>query len=799
MSCLNVEDRERAYSCVIGLKLKATEANEEKLTQINFIATNTARTWDGEAWSGTWDGETWSGTKSPTRNPAAIALEILTSDTHPASRYSDQEIDLDSFGAFYEYCEANNIYFDYTITQSQKKDATLALIANVCNVAFYIDIYGRRSVAIDQVQQAPIAIYNPQNIISLTNKKTFSRRVDALRIKYINSANDTYKETTYTVTRLENGEPVTINEDSIIKEVDATGITTYDQVVKYGRRLMAADELRQITTSIRIGGEGVYYTPFAKIGIQDPSLTVKTEDTIIDSVEYESGYLTKIHLKNPVTFDPEKNYGVIINMITDTRAYPLALRVTGSGTTTELTVTDTYLQIEDVQPAENNIVAFGELDDDNAFTQIMHEYIITRIARATNGFTLDLQEYNAAMYDSGTIPAYKPLASNTPTLSKQEIPIDAVTTQQLEERMDSANGDSAQAAIDTINNGFRFSSVYQLRNPDLTLEEVIARMDEDRLKSHAGISISEEEILLQVENTELALRGLISVQAGAVTALVEGGGASGHLALSIELPAMIDATTRAAFIEASTAEKVNNVYALVANTEYYGIKPAATASQIKALWDDAISAGLLASQLDLSATQIKLSADNVYIDGDVIVNDDNKIKAALIDVENLLASDIAVKEGGVIHSENYNGTIDEETGNLNLNGNKGWAIDSAGQSQFDRSYIDYANLRNSYFSGILSCQGIKASNSKYQSNINVKAGEILKCANFIINNAFYSGGNYFNIQSVTMLPVSGIYNNQEIKYLTATIQTTGTTIVRSHASLTFYDSSQNVIATSLTY
>ena len=93
VDCLNVEDKERAYSCIAGFKLTATTNNEKKLTQINIIATSTARTWDGSA---------WSETKAPTRNPAAIALEIYTSDIHPASRYTDEEIDLDAFGALYE-------------------------------------------------------------------------------------------------------------------------------------------------------------------------------------------------------------------------------------------------------------------------------------------------------------------------------------------------------------------------------------------------------------------------------------------------------------------------------------------------------------------------------------------------------------------------------------------------------------------------------------------------------------------------------------------------------------------------
>ena len=503
VDCSNVEQRERSLSCVIGLKLKATKNNEGKLTQFNFIATSTARTWNGSA---------WSDTKAPTRNPAAIALEILTSDTHPASRYDDSEIDLDAFGALYEYCENNGLKFDYVITQNQKKDATLQIIADVCGCAFYKDIYGRRSVAIDQAQENAVAVYNPQNIISLTNKKTFARRVDALRIRYIDSANDTYKENTYTVTRLENGQPVTIDENSIIKEINATGITTFEQVVKYGRRLMAIDELRPVTTTLKIGAEGVYFTPYAKIAIQDPSINRDAQDAVIKEVVYQFGFLKKIILQNPVTFtDPLKSYGIIINTVTASGAVPLALKVEGEGTTRELVLTDDYTAIATVQPAAGNVASFGELDVNGNFTKITHEFVITRIARTDGGFNLELQEYNEAIYNPGTIPAYKPIVNNTPTPSAEEIPPELMTAQEVEAIAASVATPSIQEAIDTIQSGYRFTNIYNVRPVTDTLEEIVARMDDEARDRSASISISEDEILLQVQYMERELVGLIDI------------------------------------------------------------------------------------------------------------------------------------------------------------------------------------------------------------------------------------------------------------------------------------------------
>lgn len=723
VDCLNVEDKERACSCIAGFKLTATTNNEKKLTQINIIATSTARTWDGSA---------WSETKAPTRNPAAIALEIYTSDIHPASRYADEEIDLDAFGALYEYCENNDIYFDDLITQAQKKDAEIQRIADVCGCAFYKDIYGRISVAIDKAQANAIAVYNPQNIISLTNKKTFARRVDALRIKYIDSTNDTYKQNTYTVTRLENGQPVTIEENSIIKEIEVKGITTQAQVVKYARRLMAIDELRPITTTLKIGAEGVYFTPYAKIGIQDPSINRDAQDAVVASVTYKSGLLKKITLKNPVTFtDPLKQYGVIINTVNANGAVPIALKVNGTGTTRELEVITKYTAAETYQPGANNVVSFGELDENGEFTKITHEYIIIRIARTDGGFNLDLQEYNEAIYDAGLIPAYKPLVNNTPKPAAGEIPANSVTHEELDKVVTAVNSDAVQAAVDTTIKGVRFTNVYKVRPVEMSLEEIVAKMDADARNASASISISEDEILLKVEDLDeqqrafigltksqiLAqvddmaqeLTGLISVQAGAVTALVEGGGATGQMSLSLELPVIIDADTRAKFVQASTEEKVAAVYAQLEGTSgagiRYAIKGNASNAAVKALWDDAVAGALIASQIDLSATQIHINAQNVQIDGETIINNAKKIKAALIDVDNILTKNITIKDQGVLHSSNYNGTIDAN-GNITSYGSLGWAIDHAGKSDFVNINATGGTFSKVSVSGFIGASGL---------------------------------------------------------------------------------------------
>ena len=740
--CKIVEDRERAFCTILGLKLKAKKINEDKLKKINIVTQGIARTWNGTA---------WSATKTATRNPAAWVLEIETSPSHPASRRADSELDLESLGEYYEHCESNGYKFDWTITQNTKKDDVLNYIMEATGACIYYDIYGRRAIAIDRPQENALAVYNPQNIINIQNKKTFGRRMDGLRIKYINSKGDLYQEDTYLVMR----EGQTLNQDSLIKDITVTGITTFEHIVKYARRLMAIEVLRPKTTIIEAGNEGIFYTPFSKILVQDDSLKIGIgKGFTIRDCEWRSGLLKKIYTNEPLTFDPAKTYGIIANCFTADGVKPVSIKVSGTGTTHELTVNTQIRASADTKPEAGNIFSFGELDNDGEFTKVTTEYIISQIKRSEKGFNLEVVNYNEAIYDSGTIPDYKSNITERKTAEKKGIPADTVTHAEMEETektaIDAANeaaavvthgvhftqvhkikdihgiGDtieSLRAALDDVlrqaNNGISVTddkitlqvadseqktrALIELTNDriveavedmsenvysaiEILKNQIIAMVDDDARNAQAGISVTADKIVLQVEDKErniystieqtaeairtqivngdeqlqsnieqtaediiaqvsemrTELTGLIDVQAGAVTALVEGGGAQGQMSLSLELPVMIDATTRAKFVQAASEGEVSAVYATLAGTSgenvKYAIKGNASNAAVKALWDKAVAAALIASQIDLTATQIHINAQNVQIDGETIINNAKKIKAAMIDVDTLLGN-----------------------------------------------------------------------------------------------------------------------------------------------------------------
>lgn len=712
--CKIVEDRERAFCTILGLKLKATKINEDKLKKINIITQGVARTWNSV--SGAWSAE-----KTATRNPAAWALEVETSPSHPASRYDDSEIDLESFGEFYEYCEQQGYRFDWVITQNRKKDDILNYIMEATGACIYYDIYGRRAVAVDRPQENALAVYNPQNIISIQNKKTFGRRTDGLRIKYVSSKDDLFQEDTYLVMR----EGRTLNQDSIIKDMTVTGVTEYPHIVKYARRLMAVEVLRPKTTTVSVGNEGIFYTPYSKVLIQDDSLKIGIGKgfTIRECVWF-GGILKKIYTNEPLTFDGMKVYGIIVNCFSADGAKPVAVKVDGDGTTDELYVLTQIRASADYKPEAGNIFSFGELDTDGEFSKVTTEYLISNIKRSDKGFRLELVNYSEAVYDSGTIPAYRSNITQKSSGSGNTIPADSVTKQELSQavaeavgKIDPAGSGAAQEAANEVVHGVHFTNVHRIRDMELSLEEILAKIDSDAQDAAAGITVTEEEILLKVADTEKGLysaidmtkdeilatvadterelRAVLDVQSSAVTALVEGGGASGQMSLSLELPVMIDAATRAKFVQAASEAETAAVYARLDGTDYYSIKGNAGKAAVKNLWDKAVASALIASQIVLSADQINIAGKTIYTSGKTAslanaaqgnaektaasqrnemakklgyasyeamvaaaakgqtIIDGGYLRTALIEVEKLLAQSITLKQQGFIQSANY--------------------------------------------------------------------------------------------------------------------------------------------------
>lgn len=392
-----IDAPEAALSTLIGLKIKASQSNQDKLGKINVITSGVARTWSGSA---------WSAGKVPTRNPAAWLLEVLTSPTHLPSQVDDSEIDLDSFGALYDSCEDDSLFSDLVLSEGDAKATVFGRLCDICFSVLYKDIYGQISVINDAVRANAIAMLNTQNCISFENKKDLSRRVDGLKIRYINR-DAGYEEDTYLVMR----DGVTRGTETILRDMVVDGITTFAHVVRYARRVMAIESLRPKTVTAKVGKEGTYFTPLARVLVQHPSLKIGLGSAEVKTVISNSTHITGVVLYEPIEYqstDPD-GFGVIIQCVSETYSTQLsaAYTATTDGLVTQISFVVPIALGAAAVPHPGDILSYGTLNS-GAFDTIASSMLITGIDQDKEGFTLSLVDYNTAIYDVGAIPAYVP-------------------------------------------------------------------------------------------------------------------------------------------------------------------------------------------------------------------------------------------------------------------------------------------------------------------------------------------------------------------------------------------------------
>lgn len=615
-----LEDAERDKCTRLGIRVAANANTSGNLDAFSIITRACARTWNGSA---------WTSARTPTSNLAAWVLEIMTSSKHAPSQYADAELDLATFGEWYTYCQTQGFRADGVICRPTKKKSIIETLCKNGNAALVFNpMTGKIEVAIDNGRDYSIALLNSDTIQTISTTKEFKRKTTGKKVTYVNKDEDYDADSVIFMRDGGNYDPQT----DTLTQTALEYITTYQHAFKYAWRQMAEEMAQPRVATVKVGREAAYYPIFSRVELQHKSLKIGLSHGKITGLKWQSGLLKEIYIEGTVTFPANVACGVIINCVSDSGRGLCALKVTGTGTTSTLTVTTTIRQSADIIPRAGDYFSFGKLDNDGNFTTVTNTMKITNAEETDDGYTLTLVDYNAALYTYGTLPEYKSNLTKTPDGSKKTVESQRDYVQQGE--AEALASGAVQAAVDTTIKGVRFTNVYKVKPVEMSLEEIVAKMDADARNASASISISEDAILLKVEDLDeqqrafisltksqiLAqvddmaqeLTGLISVQAGAVTALVEGGGASGSMSLSLNLPIMIDATTRAKLVNASTEQKVAAVYALIEGTEYYGIKGNASDQAVKALWDDAIAGNLIASQIILSADQINLAGKTVF-------------------------------------------------------------------------------------------------------------------------------------------------------------------------------------------
>ena len=379
----------------IGIKVKSSAVTDGKLDRISIIVTGCCRVWDAKFGK-------WSSEKVPSRNLAAWVLEILTSSIHRPSRYDDSEIDLDSFGAWYEYCEKSGIYADGAISQSATKQSTIdTLVANGNAALVMNEMTGKMEVYIDNGRDYSVALLTPDNILNLTAVKQIKRLADGVRVTYVNRKADF---DTDSVTFMRSGKEYDPATDSL-SPISLSFITDYDQAFKYAWRKMAEEIARPLTATVKVGAEGVFYSLFDCVQLQHPVLSIGLAHGVIRGLSWENGRLASIELFGTVEFPESMEAGIIVEC--SQTGGILALRCLGRGRTSRLRLGDFVSDSDRIRPFEGDTLSFGLLTEEGGFDLVSTKMLITGMEPADEGATLVLTEYNEAVYQYGDLPVYR--------------------------------------------------------------------------------------------------------------------------------------------------------------------------------------------------------------------------------------------------------------------------------------------------------------------------------------------------------------------------------------------------------
>ena len=521
-----MESDKRDQCCRIGVRIAANANTQGLLDAITVIESGCARTWNGES---------WTSAKTPTSNLAAWVLELLTSPHHKPSQYNDAELDLDTFGVLYEYCEEMGFKADGVVTSgTPKKNIIDALLKNANAALVYNRMTGLIEVAIDNGRDYSVALLNSENIISISTTKQFKRKTDGKKVKYINAAAGYDVDSVIFMRDGGEYDPAT----DTLTETALQYVTSYEHAFKIAWREMAEELAQPRIIQIRAGLESAYYPLYSRVDVQHKSLKNGIAHGEIKGLTWQNSYLKKIILDGPVTFPAGADCGVIINCVSDNGHGILALKVTGTGKTNTLNVTTTLRNNAPLIPSAGNILSFGSLDTDGEFTTVTTPMKITNAEESDNGYTLTLVDYNPAIYEYGELPAYK--SNITPAPNGRAQTIAEQREYVVEGNAQSIASGAAQEAVNLITRGVRFSNAYKIsgvpalhegtrqplaareNQPNIinTLESLRAEIDDVLRQATDGISITDDKITISVSDSEKKTTALIEVTAAEIRQLV---------------------------------------------------------------------------------------------------------------------------------------------------------------------------------------------------------------------------------------------------------------------------------------
>ena len=411
---LNVEMQSRARYCTRSV-----------------VNGETVYTWSGEGHNNPYDLQY----TKPTSNPASLALLVLQHEMRGEYAYSDDELDMQSFGEFYFWCAQTDKsllngdggkYACNGVLSRTMKTGELVNQILTCGHGRLVIKDGKYAVIYDKPDQIPVMVLNNQNVLEAKNTKNFEEEIDGFSCKFIDALNN-YQEDTqiFVPDDVKREKPKNLWK---LESIETPWITDVKRAYRFCMYLLACRRLRPETWERKLGVDGNLVDVGSLVEVQDDTILVGIGDGAqITNVNKENGYIVSIEVDYGFAVtNKNKDYGITIQHANslngvNVRTYQLS-RFGSTGTKKVLTFANPILESSAIVPAENDIVSFG------LYEKVTTDAVCTsKKANQDGTFTLTLVPYQDNIYASeyGEIPEFvtnvtSPKDAGTPVA--EEIP-----------------------------------------------------------------------------------------------------------------------------------------------------------------------------------------------------------------------------------------------------------------------------------------------------------------------------------------------------------------------------------------
>lgn len=425
-----------------AIRIKATSQLNGVIDELNATVSSYCETWNGSVWGG----------EAVSQNPAALIHHILQSNAN-ARAQSDDQINNDNLGEFYDFCETAGYKFNMIRDFKSSVWQTIADIAFAGRGAPSV-VDGKHGVIWDDPAASVVQHITPRNSWGFSSDKVLFNMPHAFRIQFVNEDNGYVTDE-----RIVYDDGYTAGNATIFESLTFQGITDPDLVWKHGRYHIAQARLRPEMFTLFMDFEHLVCRRGSKVLVaHDVPLwgSYSGRVTAVTLNEAET-HVTAVTLDETIVFGDGAYYSCRFRLADeDNSSVCYSVVHPGSGTATN---TLTFSAVGGIPiaaaPSVGDLAMFGVADQETT------ELLVKEIERSGEFVAkLTLVDVAAGIYeaDEGAIPAYAPNITNPVALEKIRPGAPSI-----------CNVESGTAALEEFNGGIRSRILVGINPPVATV------------------------------------------------------------------------------------------------------------------------------------------------------------------------------------------------------------------------------------------------------------------------------------------------------------------------------------------